>query len=566
MHLSVSWQDFSTLAKNGYLYDDSFYAFQISRNIAEGNGVTFDGATPTNGFQPLYVFLLVPAFKLMGPDRIAPIYAALSLMALLTAATALLLLLIARRYVSDAVAIFAATVWVFSPVVVRQTANGLETVLALFLIAWSVYYYLEKVRNNPQAGLGRYLCLGLLLGFTILARVDGILFVFVMALDYLLVMRGRARGGETKNSLRGFGVAVAAAFAVCLPWAVYGLAAVGSMLPQSGTATRFLSIAYAPFFGLESAGLRENGPGLSFMWAHLLHAFSVLKISPPIHVFYRAVEKLNGEPGGGSLLVLVNSLGFVALAAFVVWMVRCRRSLDTIRRGEVTFLLLFSLLLVAAYSTYIFGVFFFTRYLYPVYFVATVFAACILQDVKGWVTKKPLALRTAAVFLFGLYAVGIVYMGFTSGFRSSPVYHFYDVAEWVGNNTSEHETIGVFQGGAIGYFSNRRVVNLDGKVNGDALHALQQGKISDYIQQAGINVVIDHESVLNLFLGPCKDDDLAGIGVTKFFNGSIVGALGWVGFRLHNSGAGAGILPSDPTGNNPPLETQTGTRAGRLCL
>ena len=47
MHLSVSWQDFSTLAKNGYLYDDSFYAFKIAQNIVAGNGATFDGTTPT---------------------------------------------------------------------------------------------------------------------------------------------------------------------------------------------------------------------------------------------------------------------------------------------------------------------------------------------------------------------------------------------------------------------------------------------------------------------------------------------------------------------------------------
>ena len=75
-HLSVLWQDFATLAKNGYLYDDSFYAFKIAQNIASGHGATFDGVHPTNGFQPLYVFLLVPLFWLFGSNLVAPIYAA----------------------------------------------------------------------------------------------------------------------------------------------------------------------------------------------------------------------------------------------------------------------------------------------------------------------------------------------------------------------------------------------------------------------------------------------------------------------------------------------------------
>ena len=65
-HTSVAWQDFGTLASNGYLYDDSFYAFNIARNIAEGNGASFDSIHPTTGFQPLYVFLLVPVYMICG--------------------------------------------------------------------------------------------------------------------------------------------------------------------------------------------------------------------------------------------------------------------------------------------------------------------------------------------------------------------------------------------------------------------------------------------------------------------------------------------------------------------
>ena len=70
VHVGVVTQDFETLAKNGYLYDDSFYAFQIARNIAGGQGATFDGVHPTNGFQPLYVAILVPIYLLFGSDPV----------------------------------------------------------------------------------------------------------------------------------------------------------------------------------------------------------------------------------------------------------------------------------------------------------------------------------------------------------------------------------------------------------------------------------------------------------------------------------------------------------------
>jgi 4-amino-4-deoxy-L-arabinose transferase-like glycosyltransferase len=534
LHLSVSWQDFPTLAKNGYLYDDSFYAFQIARNIAAGRGATFDGVTPTNGFQPLYVFLLVPAYKLLAPDRIAPIYYALTLLALLTVATALLLFLIARRYTSDGVALFTATVWAFSPVVVRQSANGLETALAVFTFAACIYYYLHRIRSNSRARPGQYATLGLLLGLAVLARVDQVLLALAMALDYLLLIRKRARSGDVRGALRGAGVTAAAGVAVCLPWCIYGLVTVGSPLQESGAATRFLSIAYAPFFGLGQAESVQHGFGASFIWSHVFHSLSVLKLSPPIHVFYRLVEKLgDGSPPTGWVLFAIDAASLAALALFAVWIGRGGKTYGSHNRRELSFLILFSVLLAAAYSTWIFGLFFFTRYFCPVYFVISILAACVLQDVVAWAGARRRVMRVAVAGAFTAYAIGLVYMGVTSAHRSNTVYQFYNIARWVEKNTSKDETIGVFQGGMIGYFSNRRVVNLDGKVNGPALEALRNGHISEYIARSGIDVVMDNSDVLKLFLGPRADSVIAGVETTCCFNGSTIGAPGWVGYRLN---------------------------------
>jgi hypothetical protein len=43
--------DVRDLAAHGPLYDDSFYSFGIARNIALGNGSTFDREHRTNGYQ-----------------------------------------------------------------------------------------------------------------------------------------------------------------------------------------------------------------------------------------------------------------------------------------------------------------------------------------------------------------------------------------------------------------------------------------------------------------------------------------------------------------------------------
>lgn len=548
VHLSVSWQDFATLAKNGYLYDDSFYAFKIARNIADGRGPTFDGVTYTNGFQPLYVFALVPIFWITGPDPALPIYVGLTLLALLTVATAYLLLLILKRHVSDRIALFAAMIWLFSPVVIRQSTNGLETALALFLFAFCVYYYLDRIRSNPNPSRGTFVKMGVLLGLTVLARVDEIFLAFAIALDYLLLLRKRRV--SSRRALGDVGLAALSAFAVYLPWIVYGFYAVGNPFQESGVATRFLSLAYAPFFHMGSGELAKDGPGVSFVLAHVEHSLCVLKLSPPVHAFFRAVEKVGESTGlNGVLVVGANVVGITAMAASVFWVRRRRKISAGGNRKELDFLLLFAVLLIAAYSLYMFGMFFFTRYYYPVYFVLVLYAACFLQDILGWASGKRPLYRRVTIGVFSVYALGLLYMGFGAGFRSAPLYHFYDVAKWVEANTEKNDTIGVFQGGAIGYLSNRRVVNLDGKVNKFALHALKDGNLVDYVRDAGIDVVMDHKTVLRMFFGAAADGGLRLAASRECFRGTKVGANGWIGYRLsRSSGLEAGATVSSPGG------------------
>jgi len=134
VHFAVAALDFPTLARS-FLYDDSFYDFQIARHIAHGEGPTFDGANLTNGFQPLYVAFLVPIYWVAGSSETIPIHAALALSALCTVLTTYLLYRILARRTSETAAIVAAGAWVFSSIVVRQTANGLETSVAVLMLA-----------------------------------------------------------------------------------------------------------------------------------------------------------------------------------------------------------------------------------------------------------------------------------------------------------------------------------------------------------------------------------------------------------------------------------------------
>ncbi|HET6349060.1 MAG TPA: glycosyltransferase family 39 protein, partial [Candidatus Krumholzibacteria bacterium] len=324
MHLAVAVFDFPTLARNGFLYDDSFYDFQIARHIAHGDGPSFDGVHLTNGFQPLYVLALVPMYWAAGSNDTLPIHAALVLSALLSVATAYLLYRILVRRVSEVVAIAAAAAWSFAPIVMRQTANGLETALAAFMFAATVCFYLEKVRPEAHVGRGRAVAMGALAGLCIMARADLVFLVLALCLDHLLVRRQRRAGPGWRSEVA---VAGAVCLLVCLPWMVYGAMAVGSPFPESGRATRFLALAYAPFFELGPRSMTTDGPTPSFIATHVERSFDTLKVTPVFHPFFRASSKL-----GEHLHIaraaewMTDVVGLALLVVLGVWWRKRRRS------------------------------------------------------------------------------------------------------------------------------------------------------------------------------------------------------------------------------------------------
>jgi 4-amino-4-deoxy-L-arabinose transferase-like glycosyltransferase len=531
VHLAVAVQDFSTLARNGFLYDDSFYAFQIARNIAHGDGATFDGIHTTSGFQPLYVAALVPLYWIAGDNATLPVHLALAIAALLTVGTAYLLYRLIRRYASDAAALIAVAAWAFSPVVIRQAANGLETALALFLFALSVTYYLERVRSVSNPARGRFFVLGVFLGLAILARVDLGFLALAMCLDYLFVVRARIRSGQEHMRWRGnLAAATTLCTLMCAPWVVYAMVTAGTPVPEGGRATRYLAIAYAPFFGLASESGLENGPDAGFVARHLERSMETLKVTPALHPVFRGTRKIATAPVAGE--AIANTIGVLVIAACALWWWRRRRTSAGAPAREFEFLLWFGIMMIAAYSTYVFGSFFFLRYYYPLYFVGMVFAGLAIHDGIAWLGARSATVRRTAVAGWGAYASVLLFMGYTSAFRTTPIYCFYDVARWVEAHTDPSDTIGVFQGGAIGYLSNRRVVNLDGKVNAEAYDALRAGRLADYVRSANIDVVMDNEPILKLFLGPWSAEERARIAQETVFVGADFGAPEWLGYRI----------------------------------
>jgi 4-amino-4-deoxy-L-arabinose transferase-like glycosyltransferase len=185
IRLYISWRPLFYI-DNLFIPDDTYLALKIAQNIASGAGITFDGIHPTNGFQPLYVFLVSPIYLIFKEDLITPVHICLSLLAIFNVLTGLLIYKILKELTDARKGILALILWSFSPQVMYNGINGLETSLSLFLVALSVFYYLTRIRESGNFAYRSFFVLGVLLGLSIFARIDSVFLLLAISIDLSL--------------------------------------------------------------------------------------------------------------------------------------------------------------------------------------------------------------------------------------------------------------------------------------------------------------------------------------------------------------------------------------------
>ena len=499
LRLGLAWASFPYLAWRGPLIDDAFYSFSIARNLAAGSGPTADGIHETSGFQPLYTSLLVPFYLLFPRDPILPIHMALTLLALCGSLTGWFLYRVVRRVASRRAAVFALALWTFSPYFLTHGENGLETGLFGLALAATLDYHLAKGRTLVSTRDSARL--GLLLGLTILSRVDGLLFATAVAYD--LMRRPRAPG----ERLRHLVVASSVALATVSPYLLFLALRFGAILPASGSATRFLSLCYGTRFTFGARSVIYFPPG-SVPWTYYLGSLRkaiqalcseplLFPLSPFLCVaslagFFTPRTLLRVLGGGALLFANLLALKRPAGAGEDAW-----KSL--VRVGAVS-----ASLWIPAYAFGILGQWWFGRYFFPLFLFMTLFSGPALDRLGGGlaVFRRLGPARFFAValslhlFLFALQTPEKL-------LRHKPylnISEYLTAARLLDDVLPPGSRAGAFQSGTLSYFSRRTVINLDGVVNPAAEKALRDGKVAPYIRQEGIEAVIDWPWILEALL------------------------------------------------------------------
>lgn len=169
------------------LVDDGYYYLEIARNIASGNGFTFDGLNPTNGFHPLWQIMLVPIF-LMTRSRALAALAVTMLQVLLFAGTGFMVYrILIENTKKISLSIAGAAFWLFNLWFWSKGAlSGMETGLLTLCFGTSLLLFIRSLRGSCSSWL-----LSISLIATCMARLDSVALVIAICLIFLFLRRYR---------------------------------------------------------------------------------------------------------------------------------------------------------------------------------------------------------------------------------------------------------------------------------------------------------------------------------------------------------------------------------------
>jgi hypothetical protein len=460
--------------------DDAFYYFQTARTIADGGGVSVDGETWANGFHPIWLLMLVPVYWLGAGDETA-INIALTMSAAAVSLSGLVLYATARRMgISEIASLAATALYLLHPVVTYMSVNGLETGIGLAAFVVFAYVFVCCWQESSATSA---MFVSLAAGVLVLARTDyGIVAAVGLA---ALVLR---TGAEPAR----MAALVMPAIAITAPWFAWNIVVFDT--PLQGSAGAIPYVAHQLFPSPDaSAGeivrhgarqLQDGGydvlPAQYFAW-HADGAHAAAWIVVGLVAATGALVMLSRTPARiqafGILLVL--ALGLAAqffVHAGLRWYLR-----EWYLAGVFPLLALAFALLLDALSSWRAGI---------------VAAMCVAAFVAVTTVMK-----ARETYGDGWYPVQADLLA---------------ASRWIKEETPADARVGAFNSGIIGYFSGRTTVNLDGVMNPDALEAIRDRRVAEYMSEREIDYVADFQYYPYWLYRPFLGEELRAAEVARF--------------------------------------------------
>ena len=227
-----------------YTPDDTYIYLQYGRNIARGEGFSFNAGTPSYGVTgPLWALMIAAGAKLsLDPYIVAKtldiVFASFSVIGVLAFA---FILMRDRIF-----AVIAAWIFSFDAWLLRWSGTGLETSLALLLVMLTLWYAYKK----------EYMTAAFVAGLLTLVRPEGTLLFLAVLADCGFNCRVRAAVGKTILASTMIFILVAG------PWLLYAYSQFGTIIPNtfrvhSTDVVSAASVWHSLMLGLQVIGMTE---------------------------------------------------------------------------------------------------------------------------------------------------------------------------------------------------------------------------------------------------------------------------------------------------------------------
>jgi hypothetical protein len=445
--------------------EDGFYTLSVARQIGIGGGITIDGHTATDGFQPLWAFVVAPLSALTGGDRMGTLRLALILSTALWLIFVGLLAALAREHArrrgldGRLAAVLAAIAGAGSVSLVRMFHSMLETGLLLTLLAGAV---LMADGSRPWTAR-RTAAMAALLAALVYARLDAAAFVAALAVAV------GWRAWRSGDRLAPLWLACAVAAVALVPWLAHDLSIDGHLVPTSGRAEALF---------IDPHQNRDS----------MLRALGAWALTPFFRPSMRTVDAPWQE------LIACGTIVLVAAAARVL-----RRPAR--RAGAGTLALAAYVAFLAVYYTWKSGAWWFDdRYLAPAVLVSIpLLAAAAERRLRGRAARAAPVVLAAAVMVANVPLLAVLVAAPRTppswatplgNLGTHPNLNYDPQVTWTLAHVRPQCTMGGFESGTLGYFRDR-VVNLDGKVDADALAAELAGRTPAFVRARGVEAMVD---------------------------------------------------------------------------
>jgi hypothetical protein len=252
-----------------------------------------------------------------------------------------------------------------------------------------------------------------------------------------------------------------------------------SILPESGPAVRLITLLGngAPYYSVSESWWRSP----MFHWEQLVSFLNFL---------------------GWNTIALYPFSLFPGLAAVLVCLGLALVALHFRNIPDAAVFVLHMLGMMAAYSLYVGGDWFHFRYTTS---PGLLFSAFLAGMVFQHLTIKPAMGAYVALAAAGIVILHVLFNPLLDFYPTrlslTPTgENFYESANWLNQNVPASSIVGAFQTGVIGFYTERPIVNLDGKVNDAAYHAIRDKTMWQYLCQSKVDYLADWPSVINDFL------------------------------------------------------------------